>query len=278
VFDLPRITASGLIAQIDYHESLPSTSDRALELAAHGESRIPLLVLTSNQTAGRGRGTHRWQSADGALTFSLVFEADPSRLPTDRWPQVPLVVGLAVCEALESLPSIPRLGLKWPNDVLLADRKVAGILAESVPGWRDRLVVGIGINVNNSIRWMATGAATGRVEIHSAEFSTHLDDVARTAIALIDHDGAARDLTTTLLTVLDQIDRRWQELLSAGFAPLAADYKQRCLLTGRTITITEVNGSAVTGICHGIDEAGLLRIQSQNGERRIVSGTVSRWR
>src|SRR5438093_8998371 len=100
MFDLGRIESCGLVARIDYHESIGSTSDRAMELGALDEAELPLLVLAERQTAGRGRGTNRWWSDEGALTFSLVLEASHQRLPPTRWPQVALMAGLAVCEAL----------------------------------------------------------------------------------------------------------------------------------------------------------------------------------
>src|SRR5438034_451345 len=102
--------------------------------------------------AGRGRGTNRWWSADGALTFSLVLEAPQERLPMSRWPQVALVAGVAVCEALERMAPRAEMRVKWPNDVYLAGRKICGILSESVPARRDRIVVGIGVNVNNRVQ------------------------------------------------------------------------------------------------------------------------------
>src|SRR3954462_5863357 len=91
MFDLDRIENCGLVARIDYHETIGSTSDRAMEIGALDEAQLPLLVLTERQTAGRGRGANRWWSADGALTFSLVLAAPTERLPPTRWPQIALV-------------------------------------------------------------------------------------------------------------------------------------------------------------------------------------------
>ena len=265
-FDLPRLAASNLIARIDFHETLASTSDRALALAAEGAAQLPLLVLAERQTAGRGRGANRWWSADGALTFSLVLEAPPEQLPPDRWPQVALAAGLAVCEALQSLAPAAPMQVKWPNDVYLAGRKVAGILSESVPGWRDRLVVGMGVNVNNWVQGSGFG-------IQQAEAAA----LAQIATALIEHDRLPRDLTAVLLAVLDQFDRRWGELLGGSFAPLAKVFRERCFLTGKTVTIEQPGGQALAGRCRGIDDEGALLVQSLAGEHRVRSGTVIRW-
>jgi BirA family biotin operon repressor/biotin-[acetyl-CoA-carboxylase] ligase len=256
VFDLARIAASGLVAAIDFHESLGSTSDRALALGAQGEVELPLLVLAMRQTTGRGRGSNRWWSAEGALTFSLVLEAPTDRLPAQRWPQVALVAGIAVCEALAAFAPRANLAVKWPNDVYLDGGKVCGILSESIPGWRDRLVVGIGINVNNR------GQETGE---------------RGQAAALMEHDGVPRDLTDVLLSVLDEFDRRWRELLGGRFEAAAAVYRERCFLTNKTVTIEQPGGQTVVGVCRGINDSGGLRVQTERGEETVVSGAVVSW-
>jgi BirA family transcriptional regulator, biotin operon repressor / biotin---[acetyl-CoA-carboxylase] ligase len=272
MFDIARITASKLVARIDYHESLGSTSDRALALAAEGAIELPLLVLTERQTAGRGRGANRWWASEGALTFSLVLEAPAEKLPISRWPQVALVAGLAVCEALESLAPSAALRVKWPNDVYLGSRKVCGILSETVPGWRDRLVVGVGINVNN-------GEVSCQLSVVSGEGGDRGQGTggAGQAVALVEEDGLVRDLTDVLLAVLDQFDRRWSELIDGGFVPLAAEYRERCYLTGKTVTIEQPGARQVVGACQGIDEAGLLVLRTETGEQRLSSGSVVRW-
>ncbi len=270
MFDLDRLAAAELVAHIDYHSSLGSTSDRALMLAAEGEAKLPLLVLTEQQTAGRGRGVHRWFSSPGALTFSLALEAPRDRLPPDRWPVVALVAGLATCEALESellqpdtLASAamsPELRLKWPNDILLGGRKLCGILSESVPGWRDRLVVGIGINVNNRVADEESASSQG----------------SRPAISLIEHDRRQRDLTTVLLRILDQLDLRWQQLLAESSQPLLDAYRDRCFLSGKTVTMDQP-GRRLVGSCRGIDASGRLILHTSEGMTAIASGTVVSW-
>jgi BirA family biotin operon repressor/biotin-[acetyl-CoA-carboxylase] ligase len=269
LFNLARLDASDFVQRIDFHESLASTSDRALELAAHGEVRLPLLVLAEQQTAGRGRGRNRWLSAAGALTFSLALEAPPNRLPPARWPQVALVAGLAVCDALHAhLPS-PELKVKWPNDVYLAGRKACGILSESVPGWRDRLVVGIGVNVNNSVQGPGFGVQESQGGSRNAEGFM--------ATSLFEHDGLPRDLTDVLLNILDQFERRWTALLEKPFATIADDFRRRCFLTGRTVTVAQPGGQTIVGLCRGIDDTGALRLATEQGEARVVSGTIAAW-
>lgn len=264
MFNLPRLVASNLIAQLDHHEQLGSTSDRALELAATTNVQFPLLVLADRQNAGRGRGTNRWFSDSGALTFSLGLEAPPSQLPPGRWPQVALTTGLALCEALAELAPTADLRLKWPNDVYLANRKIAGILSESVPGCKNHLVIGIGININNSLN-------------PQSAISNLKSEIAHTATSLIDHDTITRDLTTTLLTILDHFDHRWHNLLNSGFTHIAQEFRRHCLLTSKTVTIQPTIGAPLTGLCLGIDDHGLLRLQTVERELQIVSGAVANW-
>jgi BirA family biotin operon repressor/biotin-[acetyl-CoA-carboxylase] ligase len=254
MFDLPRITKSGLVRHIDYHESLGSTNDRALELATRDELPLPLLVLAQRQSAGRGRGSNRWWSADGALTFSLVLNATADALPAEGRARVALVAGLAVCEALEAF--VPRADwrVKWPNDVYANGGKVCGILCESAPGYGERLIVGIGINVNNSS------------EKTPVPFFR----------SMIDLDGRARELTETLLAVLDRFDLRWGELLAGRFRELAADYRRRCLLSGKTVTVT-CGAERVVGQCRGIVDRGALVLATELGTRTIIAGSIDAW-
>jgi BirA family biotin operon repressor/biotin-[acetyl-CoA-carboxylase] ligase len=255
MFDIPRITKSGLFRHVDYHASLGSTSDRALELATCNELPLPLLVLTERQTGGRGRGTNRWWSAPGALTFSLVLEA--TALPPDARSRVALVAGLAVCEALEQLVPRAEWRVKWPNDVYASGGKICGILCETAPGYSERLIVGIGINVNNSTARGQGSAPAG-------------------AVALIDLEPLPRELTEVLLAVLDRFDLRWSELLAGRFGELASAYREGCLLTGKTVTVTS-GEQRLVGQCRGINDRGALVLATENGTRTIVAGSIDAW-
>src|SRR4029077_18463256 len=103
-------------------------------------------------------------------------------------------------QALAEIAPCGEWQVKWPNDVFLNCGKICGILCESVPGWKDRLVIGIGINVNNSVPQTL--------------------EIAPAARALIDLDGLPRDLTGVLLGVLDKLDENWAQLAAGNFADL----------------------------------------------------------
>ena len=113
--DLDQILQSTFVEQVEFHQAIDSTNDRALELAHEPSVRAPSLVVAETQTDGRGRGTNLWWAQQGALTFSLLIETDALRLPQRHWPTASLTTGLAVCEALEDVLDEPAIQLKWPK-------------------------------------------------------------------------------------------------------------------------------------------------------------------
>jgi BirA family biotin operon repressor/biotin-[acetyl-CoA-carboxylase] ligase len=253
-FSLAQIAAESGIAALEFQPEVASTNDWALSLAGDEQRQWPLLVLTARQTGGRGRGANRWWSGAGALTFSLVVDAAAWRLPLERWPQIALASGLAVCDALQGLYPPGLFGLKWPNDVYLGGRKLCGILVEA-PAQGGRVVIGVGINVNNT-------------------FAAAPAELQQTATSLCDAAAAEFDLSEALIAVLRQMLSR---LAALGSGPaLAADFSRYCLLTGRTVQV-ETGRQRWLGRCLGIDGDGALLVQTAAGLQRIVAGTVVSW-
>jgi BirA family transcriptional regulator, biotin operon repressor / biotin---[acetyl-CoA-carboxylase] ligase len=112
------------------------------------------VVATDEQTEGRGRLGRTWDAPAGSsLLFSIVLEPD---VPSERLPELSLVAGAAVAEAIAETTGLEP-AIRFPNDVLLGGRKVAGILAESTEG---RVVLGIGVNANQTTEQLPTGAQT----------------------------------------------------------------------------------------------------------------------
>lgn len=253
-FDLPRLDEIPLLAAWEHHEQIGSTSDRALEIARQDDTKLPLLILADRQTGGRGRGSNQWWAVEGSLTFSLILDARQLGLAGEKWPVLSLSTGLAVCEALEQIAPGGDFGVKWPNDVYCAGRKLCGILIESPSASQGRIVVGIGLNVNNSL-------AAAPAEIQSA------------AISLIDYLQRPLDMTAVLLTLLASLSSRWQELGRTGFPPQAPAFRRRCILDGRTIQIS-TGPRLLTGRCLGITESGSLTLQTESGRENVASGSV----
>ncbi len=254
-FDLARLYETALLARIDYHAELGSTSDQALQLAAQDELKLPLLVLAERQTAGRGRGSNRWWAADGALTFSLLIEPPREQLPPATWPRLSLAAGLAICDALESFAPQALFQVKWPNDVYAEGRKIAGILIESPAQSRGRLIIGIGVNVNNSM----DGAP---------------EEIRSQAAALCDIERQPHDLTSVLAAILGELDNQLNR--AADMRAISGRWPDRCYLTGRTVQL-QSGTEPITGRCLGIDAAGALVLQTESGRRSIVAGTVVGW-
>src|SRR5690606_27651011 len=121
--DVDQLAAETFIRQAHWHEELASTNSRALELAADTTLALPLLVGATRQTAGRGRGSNTWWAGSGTLTVSVLLNTTELGLPQAEWPRFSLGTALAVAETIEAFLPRNAVGLKWPNDVWLENRK-----------------------------------------------------------------------------------------------------------------------------------------------------------
>jgi BirA family biotin operon repressor/biotin-[acetyl-CoA-carboxylase] ligase len=198
--DADELRASTFVRHVEIHESLGSTNDRAIELAATlASSELPALVVARHQTAGRGQRANTWWSAEGALAFSLLIDPQCWGIVPRDWPQLSLAVADAVRGALA--PEIPdaEFAVKPPNDVLANGRKVSGILIESPGGLspaKDRLIIGIGVNVNNS--WLQAPPTAGQ-----------------TGTALCDVSGRQHQADTILFAILRGIQRQLVNIVNS---------------------------------------------------------------
>jgi BirA family biotin operon repressor/biotin-[acetyl-CoA-carboxylase] ligase len=257
VFDLQRIQRETLVKQVVFRRVLRSTNDLALRLAARRDQSLPLLVLAERQTGGRGRGSNRWWSARGSLTFSLLLDASPLRVRPERWPQISLSAAVAVCEAIDETCNLDRCGIRWPNDVYRSGRKVCGILPEAAPARqsaRARLVVGIGINVNNTL----AGAPA---------------DVRVRAASLAELTGGRYDLTDLLVRILNRLHDRLAQLTRRD-TRLPDAWRARCVLRNRTVELA-LGPRRVRGVCQGVDHVGALLLASGARTNRFFGGVIA---
>jgi BirA family biotin operon repressor/biotin-[acetyl-CoA-carboxylase] ligase len=216
--------------RVEVLERAGSTNSVVVHRAAAGEP-AGLVVVAERQLKGRGRLDRTWVSpARAGLTFSVLLRP---ALPTAEWGWLPLLTGVAVARALCAQAKVDAT-LKWPNDVLVGARKVAGILAETVaPG---ALVVGIGVNVT-----------TTRAELpHDGTTSLRIEEAATT-----DRDTLLRAVLRELSTVLADVD--------AG----RAGYRELCSTIGQAVRV-ELPSGAVEGPAERIDDDGRL----------VVAGTA----
>ncbi|MDR2186925.1 MAG: biotin--[acetyl-CoA-carboxylase] ligase [Azonexus sp.] len=228
-----------------------STSSELLRRAAAPSGMV---VVADRQTAGRGRRGRSWLSApENSLTFSLLwrFAGSPARLGG-----LSLAVGVALVRALESLGG-QGIGLKWPNDVLLAaadgDAKLAGILVELASS-RDRCqaVIGIGLNLAPPVGQLAQPAAG-------------LDQAGLPGI----------DRHTLLAAILGQLAAILDHFAQSGFAAVRADWQCRHLWQDRPVQLVDAAAAPLTGLCRGVDDDGALLLETASGLQRIVSGDLS---
>lgn len=253
---LESLSRGRVIRAYEHHPSIGSTNDRALELAAAAELDTPTLIVADEQTAGRGRGANRWWAAPGSLTFSLIVDSGPTRISPARLPRQSLAAGLAICKGIESVLPQEAPRLKWPNDVYLRLRKVCGILIEGVAGAAHRLVIGVGINVNNS-------------------FAEAPAELREKASSLADLSGQSLDRGEVLAAVVENLVAAW-EGASTATRDVAADFAPYCLLTDRLVQV-RVGAELHAGLCRGIAADGGLILETETGRRTLYTGIVERF-
>lgn len=232
----------------------------------------PILVVTGEQTAGRGRGANRWWSATGSLTFSLIMQL-PDWLPPSRRSELALVAGLAVRHAVTAQTEGPA-HVKWPNDVYVGERKIAGILIETAANWPPRIVVGIGLNVNNSLADApldVRARATSIIDILTGQLSD------RTGVLLSLLEALRSELIYWLHAVSLSITDASSCPEDTGLATaqwIAERWNPHCFLSGRTVRI-ESAGRVLTGRCLGVSNAGELKVLTETGIVACRSGVVA---
>lgn len=213
-----------------------------------------LVLVAEAQTAGRGRMGRRWVSPPrSALTFSVLLRPG---VPAALLGWMPLLAGVAVASALRETAGVDAR-LKWPNDVLAGDAKLAGILAER---WGEAIVVGTGINVFQRRDELAVPTATSLFLTASAAGA-----------------GMRERLLTAVLGELARWYRAWLDQPHSGDPDgcgLREEYLRRSGTVGAAVTVMLPGGQSLTGTAAGIDAAGRLEMRTGTGLVRISAGDV----
>jgi BirA family biotin operon repressor/biotin-[acetyl-CoA-carboxylase] ligase len=256
---LPEILAPllrGTIFNEKLHHfyKIGSTNTAAMVAAADGAPEGSVF-LAEEQTAGRGRGAHTWQSARSVGIYCSVI-LRPA-LPPSEVLVMALAAGLAVRAAIEYVDARVNPDLKWPNDVLIGSKKVCGILTEmNAEVTRVRhIVVGIGINVNQS-----SFPEELRAEATSLRLSTG-------------SEWSRVELTAALLKSLDREYRLLVEQKDARRSILERFAQQSSWVRGKRVRVEE-NGSSLEGTTEGLDDRGFLQVRTTRGLQMMLSGTV----
>lgn len=220
-------------------DSVASTNDEVRALAQAGAAD-GLIVLAGQQTAGRGRRGAAWFAPAGeSLAFSILVRPTAAKA---LWPRLALVAGLAAAEALETFGL--QAGIKWPNDVWLSQRKVAGILVEA---GTDFAIVGIGLNVSTT------------------DFPPEL---AATATSLQLETGRDISRAEVLAALVSRFSRRHLQI-DHDFDAVVAAVRLRCVLTGKCVSLTTAGGPR-SGKVDGIAAGGELLLHTAGGLERLI--------
>jgi BirA family biotin operon repressor/biotin-[acetyl-CoA-carboxylase] ligase len=251
--DTQRVMCETFVACVEHHSRIGSTNDRAKQVVARGSGPLPLLIVADQQTAGRGRGTNRWWTGRGSLALSLVLDATQYGITRATSPLVALAAAVAAVETVATQVPGKRVGIHWPNDVYVEDRKLAGVLVE-VPTPR-HCVLGLGLNTNNTL----------------AEAPP---DLSRTAVTLRDLTGTHHGHTGILIALFCHLESLLGRIATAP-EKVARRADERCLQRGKTLTI-ETGGRCVRGRCVGIAPNGALWLETALGRQSFVSGVVQK--
>ncbi|HOP62419.1 MAG TPA: biotin--[acetyl-CoA-carboxylase] ligase [Spirochaetota bacterium] len=240
---------------VDWYKELGSTNDLAIEYAKR-DLKHSAVIVADHQTCGKGRFDRIWHSPEGkGLWFSIVkpFEYDLANVP-----QVTLIAAVAVAEVLKNNTGLD-IGIKWPNDLLINNRKVCGILSELAPGSdidNVYVIVGIGINVNMSSDDMSA-------------------EIKEKSTSLLMESGSELDRKKLLSDIIESFNKWFNIWLSNGFHEIREQWIKHNVTIGRML---EVNlwDEYYCGQAVGMDQSGSLEIlDSNNVVRKINSGEVS---
>jgi BirA family transcriptional regulator, biotin operon repressor / biotin---[acetyl-CoA-carboxylase] ligase len=254
---LPEEIAAGLRAQrlkgpIHHFETLPSTNDLAKELGA-GQAPEGTLVVAEGQSRGRGRLGREWNSPPGAGLYVSVLLRPP--LPPTEMPQITLTAAVAAVRALKRAAGVTA-GIKWPNDLILAGKKLGGILTEmeTESDQIRHLVVGLGLNINNE------------------RFPAELRDLA-TSLTLA--TGRSFSRLKILQAWLEELEDLYQLFLGREFARILEEWQEYTVTLGQAVRVRQ-GPVEICGRALEVAQDGALLVETRDGEIvRVTSGEIA---
>lgn len=261
---LQRLTTDGVRAGLPSYwreglrlAAVPRTGSTNSDLLERPAKHDPQVLLAEMQTAGRGRRGRAWASPFGAnlyLSLAWTFDAWPPRLTT-----LPLAVGVCCARALREC-DLNSIALKWPNDLRVGAAKLGGILVEQ-RGEVDgpcRVIIGVGLNVSMSAK-QASAVSQAWTALEPA-----LEAVGR--------QPPRRDVLAARFLVA--LADGCEAFAADGFTPFAAEWAALDMTRERPVTVLAADGNW-TGIAHGVNADGALRVQTPTGLRLVHAGDVS---
>ncbi|WP_440895712.1 biotin--[acetyl-CoA-carboxylase] ligase [Amphibacillus sp. Q70] len=240
---------------LEHYPVLDSTQRLAMEKAQKGAEE-GLVVVADKQTTGKGRRQHRWYSNhSGGVWLSFVLH--PKMVPA-KAPQLTLLTAIAVVQAMESATELKPM-IKWPNDILIGDKKIAGILTE-MQAEHDEIhyvVIGIGLNVNQT--------------------SNDLDhQIKHMATSLLIETEKTYHKQVIIQAILTHFETIYHDYLLNGFEPIRKQWLHYAYRLGDLIHYT-INGEENRGILHGIANDGSLIIEDEQQQKQNLYSAEIKW-
>jgi len=233
-------------------EEIDSTSQWVVERLSAG-SVCTVLCVAETQKKGRGRSGRLWQSpaySNIYMSFSYLADIELKNIAATS-----LVVGLAITRVFKNL-GISGVTLKWPNDILLRGKKLAGVLIEAkTVGQQLYLVVGIGINVRNP-------------EGFNVDSELGWEDLSAEGLGLADR-------SRIIAMVYDECEKLMSSFVANGFAMLKKEWEAVDEYAGKDVVVMDQNTVIATGMGSGVDDYGCLLIKKDNTVKKVVCGDVS---
>lgn len=257
-------------ADIEWFEEIDSTNDYVRRMVEQRKLFPPLTIAARKQTAGRGRGENRWWSPDGCLMFTTLLDSGNYARDVSQLPQAALVVGVAIADLLSQYIDAADVQLKWPNDVYVRGRKIAGILVEGIQGTAED---------QPAFRFGATSQAGGLWWIVGVGLNLAIDwglaptDVQQRATCVATESGITFHGEEFLPNVVSRI-HHFLQCWQAEPATIFAAFRQRCYLRDKFV---EVQQGVVQyrGMCQGVDDSGRLLLATETGTKPISSGSIT---
>ena len=248
-----RLTTEWMGRTIHHFQTIDSTNSKAYQLALHGAEEGEVVVAES-QEKGRGRLGRSWYSPPSLnLYLSVILRP---KIPPHQASLLTLMAAVATADAVQEISGLLPL-IKWPNDILLGGRKVAGLLNEIHSGM-DRVhfvILGIGVNINMD----------GKL------FSK---EIRKVATSLKKEMGRAVSRKAFLQALLQKLEAWYEIFLKEGALPVLKAWRDRAQIKGRPVRVTS-SGETLTGIAVDIDSDGNLILKTEDGQqKRIVTGDV----
>jgi BirA family transcriptional regulator, biotin operon repressor / biotin---[acetyl-CoA-carboxylase] ligase len=232
-------------------DSIDSTNNCAKAVAGCG-AKEGTIIIAEHQTAGKGRLGRQWEANPNEnLIFSIVLRP---RLSPDATNLLPLYVAVALSQAIERMTGL-TVECKWPNDLLINNRKVAGVLIEASTknGGIEHVVIGVGVNVNQH------------------RFAGELQSKATSLKLAL---GREVDRAALFQEILSSLESNYNSIMSDGLQSIVPTWLSRSSMVNRKISVSE-RGTVISGIVKGLSNEGGLVLKTATAERTLYAGDVT---